>query len=244
MRRLDDHPEHLDGSLADRHVLEGNLRDLARINRTFGGVRLSIEAIRAVVRVGDSAGPAVRARRSARLHVLDVGTGAADIPIALARAAGPWSGVEVTATDSRREILEAAGRISPDLRASDVTLAEADGRSLPYGDGSFDVAHASLVLHHLSRADAVAFLAELSRVARLGVVVNDLARSRLNLVGAWLVLHALTRNPWTLHDGVLSVRRAWTLAEATALAETAGLRTVHTATAFAGHRWALAAVPG
>jgi len=242
MRRLDDHPEHLDGSLADREILEGNLRDLARINRTFGGVRLSIEAIRALVRVAGPAGPALPTGGSARLHVLDVGTGAADIPLALIRAAGAWSGVEVTAVDSRREILEAAGRISPELAASHVTLAEADGRSLPYADGSFDVAHASLVLHHLARADAVAFLAELSRVARLGVVVNDLARSRLNVVGAWLVLRALTRNPWTLHDGVLSVRRAWTLSEARALAEAAGLRTVHTATAFAGHRWALAAV--
>jgi 3-oxoacyl-(acyl-carrier-protein) synthase len=41
MRRLVDHPEHLDGALADRVVLKGNLRDLARINRRFGGTRLS-----------------------------------------------------------------------------------------------------------------------------------------------------------------------------------------------------------
>lgn len=238
MRRLVDHPEHLDGALADRVVLEGNLRDLARINRRFGGTRLSVDAVRGLV---ESAAPATR---PAMVEVIDVGTGAADIPLALVRAPGPWSSVHVTATDPRLEILDAAARIAPQLSASaDVTLAEADGRSLPFPDASFDVAHASLVLHHLSRDDAVAFLGELRRVARLGVVVNDLARSRANWLGAWLVLHAMTRNPWTLDDGVLSVRRAWTMAEAQALAREAGLRPIHRAVALAGHRWAFAAVP-
>jgi len=236
VRRLVDHPEHLDGGLADRATLEGNLRDLARINRLFGGARLSIDAVRALVERSDPTAGA------ATIRVLDVGTGAGDIPIALIRADLSRARVEVTATDARREILEAAARISPSLGSEGVTLAQADGRSLPYPDRAFDVAHASLVLHHLSRDDAVAFLAELSRVARLGVVVNDLSRSRLSWLGAWLVLHTLTRNPWTLQDGVLSVRRAWTLGEAQALAREAGLRPVHVATAIAGHRWAFAAV--
>ena len=238
MRRLVDQPEHLDGALADRATLEGNLRDLAWINRVFGGTRLSIDATRRLV------GGAANAPQVATLDVLDVGTGAGDIPLALTHAPGPWSRVRVTATDARPEILAAAARISAGLSdSSDVTLAEADGRSLPFPDGAFDVAHASLVLHHLSREDAVAFLGELRRVARLGVVVNDLARSRASWLGAWLVLHALTRNAWTLHDGVLSVRRAWTLAEARALAQEAGLRPIHTAVGLAGHRWAFAAVP-
>jgi hypothetical protein len=81
------------------------------------------------------------------------------------------------------------------------------------------------------------------RVARLGVVVNDLARGRVPLALAWLTLHAVTRNPYTLHDGPLSVRRAYTPAEATSLAEGAGLRVVHLERGLLGHRWALAAVP-
>jgi SAM-dependent methyltransferase len=238
MRRLVDHPEHLDGALADRATLDGNLRDLARINRVFGGARLSIDALRRLV------GGAAPGGHVEVLEILDVGTGAADIPLALRRAAGPWTHVRVTATDPRPEILAAAARISPELVERGVTLAEADGRSLPFPDGAFDVAHASLVLHHLSREDAVAFLSELRRVARLGVVVNDLARSRQSWLGAWLVLHAMTRNPWTLHDGVLSVRRAWTLAEARALAAEAGLRPMPASIGLAGHRWAFAAVPG
>ena len=236
MRRLVDVAEHLDGDLADKETLAGNLRDLRRINRRFGGSRLSIEAIRRVVELTGSKG-------AAPLRVLDVGTGAADIPLALAAASGPWSRVDVTAVDSRPEVLEAAQRVAPTLRsAAGITLAVTDGLALPWPDRSFDVAHASLVLHHLSRPDAFAFLVELARVSSKGIVINDLERGMRFWLGAWLVLHAMTRNRWTLHDGPLSVRRAWTRHETEALLIEAGLRPVATVVGPAGHRWAIAAV--
>jgi len=81
-------------------------------------------------------------------------------------------------------------------------------------------------------------------VARHGIVVNDLARGRLAWLGAWLLFHAVTRNRFTRHDGPMSVRRAYSVAEARSLLEGAGLRVVDEEIGFVGHRWALAAVPG
>jgi ubiquinone/menaquinone biosynthesis C-methylase UbiE len=235
MRRLEDVREHLDGDLADAATLEGNLRDLRRINRLLGGARLSVDAIRTLLEA--------RGFNGGRLRVLDVGTGAADIPAALLRASGPWSSVEIVADDARREVLEAAVRVEPSLRTlAGLTLQVADGTHLPFADGELHVAHASLVLHHLERPEAVAFLRELGRVASVGVVVNDLARGRLALLGARVLLPLLTRNPWTLHDGVLSVRRAWTAREADGLLEEAGLRWIGRLDGFANHRWAIGAV--
>ena len=234
MRRLSGAHEHLDGGLSDRAALIGNLRDLERINRRFGGTALSMRAVRALV--GSSAPVGV-------LHVLDVGTGAADMPLAMMRATGAWRTVRVTAIDSRQEVIDAALALHPrlPLRAA-MELGVADGRRLPYADATFDVAHASLVLHHLEPPAALELLRELRRVSRLGVVINDLARGRLNWLGAWLVLHAMTRNRFTLHDGPLSVRRAYTRAEARELVREAGLRPLFEAVGFAGHRWAIAAV--
>ena len=235
MRRVVDVPEHLDGDLDDADTLERNLRDLQRINRLFGGTSLSTRAIGNLVRRA----PGVPDRV---IRILDVGTGAADIPKALLRASGPWSRFEVTAVDSRPEVIEAATRLDPSLRSQPgLSLAVADGRSLPWPDRAFDVAHASLVLHHLTRADALSFVGELARVSEIGIVINDLARSWIGWLGAWLVLHAMTRNPWTLHDGPLSVRRAWTRTEAEALLVEAGLRPVGTVSGLAGNRWAIAA---
>jgi SAM-dependent methyltransferase len=230
--RLTGVQELLDGPLDDERALVGNLRDLARLNRLTGGTRLSQRAIAAL----DPAG-------AAGTTIVDVGTGAADIPMTLlaeARRAG--RPLTVTATDSRDEVLAAARLARPALASTaGLQLAKADGRGLPFADGAFDVSHSSMVVHHLDPDDAVAFLRELRRVARRGLVVNDLVRGRLNWLGAWLLIHATATSRFTRHDGPLSVRRAYTRPELLELVAAAGLEPVATIAGFAGHRVAIAA---
>jgi ubiquinone/menaquinone biosynthesis C-methylase UbiE len=227
--RLTDVAELLDGPLDDRPALVANLRDLTRINRLTGGVSLSARAIRDLLPQGGTC--------------LDVGTGAADIPVALlADARRRGVSLEVTATDGRQEVLEAALATRPALEfVPNLTLGLANGRRLPWPDATFDVAHASLVLHHLEPEDAVAFLAELRRVARHGIVVNDLARGRLAWLGGWLLTHTLAASRYTRHDGPLSVRRAYTRPEMEGLLRRAGMEPVRAFTGFAGHRYAIVA---
>lgn len=228
MDRLTGVAELLDGPLDDPAALVANLRDLARLNRVSGGIGLSL---RAVAALGHPA------------TILDVGTGGADIPMALlARAAREGRSLAVTATDNRVEVLAAARRARPAIdRIAGLTLEIADGRGLPYPDAMFDVAHASLVIHHLEPDEAVAFLRELRRVARTGIVVNDLVRGRLAWLGTWLAVHTLASGRYTRHDGPLSARRAYSRAELIELLEIAGLRPVATANGIAGHRVAIAA---
>jgi ubiquinone/menaquinone biosynthesis C-methylase UbiE len=233
VRRLAATPELLDGPLDDAAALRGNLRDLRRVNRFLGGSSLSRRAVDLLL-AGEQ-GPH---------SVLDVGTGAADIPLALLHIAEA-SGRElsIVGLDSRPEVLEAARSIDPRIPSiSNLQLRPGDGRALPYPDRTFDVVHASLVVHHLEPRDAVAFLREARRVARRGVVVNDLVRSRLNLAGAWLLTRLATRNRLSRHDGPLSVRRAYTRAEARALLASAGLQPVAEFSVPFGFRVAYAAV--
>lgn len=234
MRRLADTPELLDGPLDDLVALAANLRDLRRINRLLGGTRLSRQALGALV-----------GQRTEPLTLLDVGTGAADIPASLVTRPLPdGPRLTVTAIDSRAEVLAAAIAGRADLASLDgLHLAIGDGRALQDPDGSHDVVHASLVLHHLEPDDAIRFLGEMSRVARLGVIVNDLARSRLAWMGAWLLGHVLTGNRLTRHDAPLSVRRAYTPQEMRSLMTEAGLRPIATFGGLLGHRYAIAAVP-
>jgi ubiquinone/menaquinone biosynthesis C-methylase UbiE len=231
MDRLSGAEELLDGPLDDRRALVGNLRDLARINRRFGGIRLTTSAVEAL------------APGRAPITVLDVGTGGADIPLALidhGRAIGRL--LTVTGIDHRPEVLEAAAVAQPRVTATgELALHVGDGRALAYSDGAFDVVHASLLLHHLEPEAVRALLGEMARVGRLGVVVNDVVRNRRGLVGAWLFGHLLTRNRFTRFDAPTSVRRAYTVAELTALLATAGLRVERRFDGLGGHRVAFAA---
>jgi ubiquinone/menaquinone biosynthesis C-methylase UbiE len=232
MERLTDAVELLDGPLDDPAALAGNLRDLRRINRWLGGTSLSARAIDAL------------AAHRAELTLLDVGTGGADIPRALVRwAERHGRRLSVMAIDSRPEVVAAARVAEPsDASTGRVEFQVGDGRSLPYPDRSFDIAHASLVLHHLGPAAATELLREMARVARLGVVVNDLHRGRLGLIGAWLIGHLLTANRYTRYDAPLSVRRAYRAEEASGLLRAAGLTPVGTIRGAFGQRYAIAAV--
>ncbi|MCR5878837.1 class I SAM-dependent methyltransferase [Phenylobacterium sp. J367] len=60
-----------------------------------------------------------------------------------------------------------------ETRYPGVTFRKADGRALPFADGSFDFVHSSAVLEHVgARADQARFIAELWRVARKGVFLT------------------------------------------------------------------------
>jgi len=211
-RRVDDRLELLDRGVLSRRELETNLADLARLNRLPGGAAASVDAVGRL-----TAGPPAR--------IVDVGTGAGDIPLAFARRG--WS---VVALDSDPEVLAIArGRTAG---VPGVEVVAGDGMRLPFDDGAFDVAHCSLLLHHFAPRAAVALLRELRRVSRAGIVVNDLRRGWLSLAATGISVALLGRCRATRHDGILSVRRAYTIAELDALLDEAGLVVRHRSAAW------------
>jgi len=229
MDRLQGATELLDGLLDDPVPLAANLRDLRRLNRLTGGAALSVRAVRTLIPGGGT--------------VLDVGTGGADIPaLLLSDARRRNVRLEVTATDARPEILAAARVVDPALATMPgLVLAVADGRALPWPDGAFDVAHSSMVIHHLDPGDAVVLLGELHRVAGRGIVVNDLDRSWLSWLGAWLLARTIARSTYTRHDAPMSVRRAYTRDEMADLIRETDATPVASFRGFARHRYAIAA---
>jgi hypothetical protein len=202
-------PEILDGDAFTEEELAGNLADIRRYNRWAGGARAVVDALDLLARRLPAGRP---------ISILDVGAGSAD----LAAAAEAWArrrGLRprVVACDASRRVLGAARSWNGGLPAG-VRLCLADARALPHADGAFDLAFASLLLHHLDDGAAVAVLGELRRVTRLGFAVIDLRRSRPALMAVGALARLSTRNRLTLNDAPLSVRRALTPAEARALA--------------------------
>jgi SAM-dependent methyltransferase len=208
-----DAPELLDGDSLSPAEIQANLADLARLNRLPGGRAASMQAIATLLDATSDP------------RILDLGTGGADLLLSFARRG--WHSVGL---DHNAQVLDVARRTT--AGEGRIELIEGDGRSLPFPDDAVDVAHCSLLMHHLAPSDAVAVLREMQRVARRGVVVNDLHRGPLAFVATLAPTLALSRSRVTRHDGLASARRAYTLDELDSLLADAGL-----ATAWRSSRW-------
>jgi SAM-dependent methyltransferase len=199
-----DAAELLESGRLSRSEVEANLADLARLNRLPGGTDASIRAIERLMGTGNGA------------RILDVGTGAGDMPIAFSRR-----GWRTVAADVNPDVLAVArARLA---RVASVEVIEADALALPLDDGAVDVAHCSLLIHHLAPDEAVVALREMRRVARRGVVVNDLRRGPFPVAVTWVTVMALGRSRVTHIDGMASARRSYTVAELDGLLAAAGL---------------------
>lgn len=204
--------EILDGSSWTDEELRLNLRDIRRVNRFGGGTAAVVRELPALT---DDISP------KQSITILDVATGSADIPIAIAEWAATRNRVvQLTVSDWSEEIL-AVARVQVGARPG-FEFARFDARALSLPDRSVDLALCSMALHHFEPDEAVLVLAEMKRVARIGCVVNDLTRSRSGHLTAIATSRLFTRNRLTRHDAPLSVLRAYTVHELTDLLAKAG----------------------
>lgn len=179
--------------------------ELSVINRWLGGISASLRAL-----IARLSGPT-------SISLVDLGSGGCDVP----RALVDWARareveVRVLALDLSRV---ACREMRERTRAyPEIECVVADGCRLPLADGSVDAAHAALLFHHLSDADAARMLAEMRRVSRRGALINDLHRHPF----AWAAIRVLTavfsRSRLIRHDAPLSVRRGFTREELAAIA--------------------------
>ncbi len=200
--------EALDSPGLDPQVTRATLADIARSNLLFGG-RSAV--VYGVSRVTEGTRP------DRALTLLDVGAGLGDVAHYLERGwRGRRNGLRAVALDWHAEATRLCGE-------RDLLAVQGDAMRLPLADRSVDVAVASQLLHHFNRPAAIEVVRELDRVARLGVVIADIRRSRLAAWGIWIAAHALRYHRVTRHDGVLSVRRGYKRHELSELLSDAGV---------------------
>ena len=106
----------------------------------------------------------------AHLHpgmtVLDVGCGPGTITADIARLVSPG---QVIGVDVEPAVLDQAREHAASVGVTNVEYQIGDAYALDFPDGTFDLTHIHMVLHHVT--DPVAVLRELSRVTRPGGIV-------------------------------------------------------------------------
>jgi SAM-dependent methyltransferase len=210
-RRFDpNNPEWMDRPQAVSGELIADLRNLRALNRYFGSYRLVRYFLRRWIRPDDN------------LRILDLATGSGDIPrlvVEFARNIG--AKVQIDAVDFQQSTLEIAQELSagfPEIRYHCADIQEF-GRT-----GSYELVLFSLALHHFPENAAVHLLERCRQLSRDKVLVADLRRSRLAMLGVDLLTTFVFREPMTRNDARVSIERAFSFHELDQLARIAGWR--------------------
>jgi SAM-dependent methyltransferase len=200
--------ELLDDPAADPDTVMQSLRNIARANRWFGGGAAVRHGLERVLR---------GVPRDRPLTLLDLGTGAGDLP----RRAVRWA-------RRRGYVLRPVGlelnrTAAAMARRAGVPCAVACAGAPPMRDKSVDLVLVSQVAHHLTSDSTVRLLRTCDELARVGVVIADLRRGRLALLAFRVGARALRFDPSTVADGLTSIRRGFTPRELRALLAQAGV---------------------
>jgi len=205
-------PEVMDDPALATDRLHGALTGLTRLNFVSNSARIVWKPIAHLA----------RSLKTDRLRILDVATGAGDIPIALHRCALRAGlslellGIDISSRsiDFARQRAEKAG--TPIHFQCHNALTE----PLPL---DFDVVICSLFLHHLSNDHALTLLRRMSAATRQLGLVSDLRRCSYGLGLAYAASRVLTRCDVVHVDAVRSVRAAFTASELAQMAIEAGI---------------------
>lgn len=210
-------PEYMDHATIAGDEVATALSEIEYVNRFLGGINATRDALNRLLPPGDLQA----------LTFLDVGTGSADIPIAMAHwARHRGMTIDITAVDFNPAICEVARQRT--AAYAEITVRQADVFTLPDTE-SFDVVHSAMFLHHFSQPQAATILRIMYTLCRYGIIVNDLHRHPLAYFSIIGLGRLLSLSPMFQHDAPISVLRGFQRPDLKALSEMSGLADVHIA---------------
>ncbi len=205
-------PEVMDDPTLDAQHFVGSLVGLRRINDITGSARILWPALQRQVSQLE--------RRPIR--VLDVASGAGDTAISLwKRAQSNNMPIEIHGCDINPHAVNfataAAHRASAEVR-----FFQHDVLNGAFPDG-YDFVISSLFLHHLDEENALTFLKVAADNVNKGILIHDLTRGKAGYLFAYYGVRLISRSAVVHVDGPRSVEGAFTVEEARAMGEAAGL---------------------
>ncbi len=197
--------ELMDADDLDPDVYAAVVADLARVNAFTLAARPTLAFLK-------------RAVRGNRLRLLDVGFGDGDMLRRIER----WA--QRRGIDTELVGIDLNPRSEQAVRAHSPVRSRIRWLTGDYAGqgGGWDAIISSLVAHHMSHHQLVAFLRFMDANARCWLV-NDLHRHRFAHIGFPLLATLAQWHPIVRHDGTLSIARSYRPAEWPAILQEAGV---------------------
>ena len=191
-------PEQMDAEDLDATTYAAVLGDLAAVNAITLANLPTLAFLRRAL-----------AGRS-HFRLLDVGYGQGDMLRSIARwARRSGMTADLVGIDLNPNSAPAARAATP----ADLAIDYRTGDCADLSGQGFDLIVSSLVAHHMTDAQLVAFLRFMEKEARVGWLVNDIHRLRLAYVGFPILARLFGWHRIVREDGTLSIARGFRPAE-------------------------------
>lgn len=194
-------PEIMDDfSIRDERI-DLALWELKIINKYLGGITTTKSALKYIIG-SDGKG----------LKIFDIGSGSSDDLIA---AKNKFPNLQIVSIDKNIRALSKS--------KNSLKKINSDAFYLPIKNGSCDIVHAALFLHHFTEDQIQKLLKEFLRISKKGIAINDLQRSLLALWGIKILTILFSKSEMVKNDGPLSVKRGFTKPELLKILSNAGV---------------------
>jgi len=192
-------PELMDDPHLSKEALNGTLKDISKCNRFLGGNKITLDAVNhffnqyrdkntwTIVDMGCGDGEMLRlisdkfANRNLNLQLVGIDLSPKNILLAKEK-----SSEYTNITFLQEDIL----KLNPDRFKSDIILC-------------------TLTLHHFTNTQILVFLQQFVRLAGIGIIINDLERSRISYHLFKIFSGIFIKSPVAKYDGLISIRSSF-----------------------------------
>jgi len=190
--------EVMDDFSINGKILHDTLDTLANINKWLGGNKVTLNGLKKVIKNHPKKEP---------LTIIDLGCGGGDILRKVANFAKKQGyTIKFIGIDANKDAMVYARQLSknyPEISFIDCDIFSDEFESLQY-----DVVLTTLFLHHFKEDQIINILSRTRQKAKLGIVVNDLHRSRVAYYLFKLVCLTI-KNQMVIDDGLTSILRGF-----------------------------------
>ncbi len=195
-------PELMDDCGVDGTTLRKVLDDIDRTNNLLGGNRITINGVELLI----------QEHRQGSYTILDMGCGNGSMLreiVKLGRRLG--IGIEAIGIDLSETGLDIAKAESSDF--PEIRYLKRDILALAADDLKCDILLCTLTMHHFYDENIPVFLNQFTKLASIGIVINDLQRSPLayHLFRGFSAIFIRTKI--ARHDGLISIKSGFTKME-------------------------------
>jgi len=179
-------------------LLRDTLDKLGNINKWLGGNRITLNGITQLLK---------NQPKDKSYTIVDLGCGHGDI-LRLVADYGRKHNYKFSllGIDANLDAIDYANELS--VNYPELSFINEDIFSEDFKTKDYDIALATLFLHHFKEEDILRLLTILSNNSKLGIVVNDLQRSKI-AYGLFKLLGLVISNDMIVKDGLTSILRAF-----------------------------------